>query len=103
MKRLALAVTLLVAVTPSSWAQTYVLSQILTFATNFCPTGTRPADGTMLPISQNQALFALLGTTYGGNGTSTFALPDLKALETKHAGEKLTQCIAIAGIFPSRN
>ncbi|MBV9782417.1 MAG: tail fiber protein [Acidisphaera sp.] len=103
MKRLALAAALLVAATAPSWAQTYVLSQILTFATNFCPTGTRPADGTVLPISQNTALFALLGTTYGGNGTTTFALPDLKAAETKHNGQTLMQCIAIAGIFPSRN
>jgi microcystin-dependent protein len=45
---------------------------------NFCPRGWAPAAGQLLPINQNQALFALLGTTYGGDGRTTFALPDLR-------------------------
>jgi microcystin-dependent protein len=48
------------------------------FAGNFAPRGWATCDGQILPISQNTALFSLLGTTYGGNGQSTFALPDLQ-------------------------
>jgi microcystin-dependent protein len=54
------------------------LGQIANFAGNFVPDGWMPADGQLLSISQNQALFAILGTTYGGNGITTFALPDLR-------------------------
>jgi microcystin-dependent protein len=53
------------------------LGSIRTFAGNFAPGGSAQAGGQLLPINQNQALFALLGTMYGGNGTTTFALPDL--------------------------
>jgi microcystin-dependent protein len=49
------------------------------FAGNFTPTGWLPCNGALLPINQNQALFSLIGTTYGGNGTTNFALPDLRA------------------------
>ena len=54
------------------------LGEIRMFAGNFAPTGWAFCQGQLLPIAQNQALFALLGTTYGGNGTTTFALPDLR-------------------------
>jgi microcystin-dependent protein len=54
------------------------VGQICTFAFTFCPAGFALAAGQLLPISQNTALFALLGTLYGGNGISTFALPDLQ-------------------------
>jgi microcystin-dependent protein len=54
------------------------LSQIALFSFNFPPKGWAFCNGQLLPINQNQALFALLGTTYGGNGTTTFALPDLR-------------------------
>jgi microcystin-dependent protein len=53
------------------------LGSIRTFAGNFAPGGSAQAGGQLLPINQNQALFALLGTMYGGNGTTNFALPDL--------------------------
>ena len=53
------------------------IGQIAEFASNFTPGGWLPADGRLLAINQNQALFAILGTTYGGNGTTTFALPNL--------------------------
>jgi Phage Tail Collar Domain len=55
------------------------IGQICTFAFDYCPKGFLPADGQLLPIQGNQPLFAILGTTYGGNGTSNFALPDLRA------------------------
>src|SRR4051794_13041281 len=54
------------------------IGEIRAFAFNFAPRGWAPCEGQLLPISQNQALFALLGTTYGGDGRSTFALPDLR-------------------------
>ena len=54
------------------------LGEIKPFSFNFAPKGWAMCNGTLLPIAQNQALFALLGTTYGGNGTTTFALPNLQ-------------------------
>jgi hypothetical protein len=60
--------------------------------------GATPADGRLLPISSNTALFALLGTRYGGNGILTFALPDLRAA----APNQMTYVICTQGVFPSR-
>jgi len=54
------------------------LGQIIQGGWNFAPRGYHICDGSLLSISQNTALFSLLGTTYGGNGTTTFALPDLR-------------------------
>jgi microcystin-dependent protein len=54
------------------------VSEITMFGFNFAPTGWALCQGQLLPISQNTALFSLLGTMYGGNGTSTFALPNLQ-------------------------
>lgn len=54
------------------------IAEIRIFAGNFAPAGWAMCDGQLLPLSQNTALFSLLGTTYGGNGKSNFALPDLR-------------------------
>ncbi|MFL6335783.1 MAG: phage tail protein [Pyrinomonadaceae bacterium] len=54
------------------------VAEIRMFGFNFAPTGWAFCDGQLLPLSQNTALFSLLGTTYGGDGKSTFALPDLQ-------------------------
>lgn len=54
------------------------LGEIRIFGCNFAPSGWATCDGQLMSIQQNAALFALLGTTYGGNGTTTFALPDLR-------------------------
>lgn len=54
------------------------LSEIVIFSFDFAPKGWARCSGQLLPISQNQALFALLGTTFGGDGRTTFALPDLR-------------------------
>jgi len=78
------------------------LGEIETFAFNFCPVGWAPLEGQLLPISQNTALFSLLGTTYGGDGHSTFGLPTAKPIFTA-TGAALLQCIATSGIFPARN
>jgi microcystin-dependent protein len=53
---------------------------------NFAPVGWAPCDGRLLPIAQYDALFALLGTTYGGDGQTTFALPDLRSRAPMHPG-----------------
>ena len=57
------------------------------FGFNFAPTGWQLCNGQILPISQYTALFALLGTTYGGNGTSTFQLPNLQSRVPVHQGQ----------------
>src|SRR6266511_1494644 len=54
------------------------VAEIRMFAGNFAPTGWALCNGQLLPLSQNTALFSLLGTTYGGDGKSTFALPNLQ-------------------------
>ena len=62
------------------------VGQIIPVAFNFAPVGWQLCDGSLLPISENQALFALLGTTYGGNGTTDFAVPDLRGRAPLDAG-----------------
>jgi microcystin-dependent protein len=62
------------------------LSEIRLFSFNFPPKGWAFCNGQQLPINQNQALFSLLGTTYGGNGQTTFALPDLRGRAAMHVG-----------------
>ncbi len=62
------------------------VGEIRMFAGNFAPRGWALCDGQLLPISSNTALFSLLGTTYGGDGRTTFALPDLRGRVPIHAG-----------------
>ena len=78
------------------------VGQIMLVPYNFCPTGWTQANGQIMQISQNTALFSLLGTFYGGNGVTTFALPALKTIYAVN-GQMLVQCIALQGVFPSRN
>ncbi len=63
------------------------VAEIRIFACNFAPTGWAQCNGQLLPISQNTALFALLGTYYGGNGKSNFALPNLNGMVPTHQGQ----------------
>src|SRR5690348_9255473 len=63
------------------------LGDIYIFAGDFAPRGWAFCDGQLLPINQNQALFSILGTTYGGNGQTTFALPDLRGRAPVHFGQ----------------
>jgi microcystin-dependent protein len=63
------------------------LAEIRIFPFNFPPTGWAFCDGQLMPLSQNTALFALLGTTYGGDGKSTFALPDLQGSAPMQPGQ----------------
>jgi microcystin-dependent protein len=62
------------------------LSEIKIVSFNFAPKGWALCNGQLLPINQNQALFSLLGTTYGGNGQTNFALPDLRGRIPLHEG-----------------
>lgn len=63
------------------------IAEIRIFPFNFAPLGWAFCDGQLLPISQNTALFSLLGTTYGGDGKTTFALPDLQGRAPMHPGQ----------------
>jgi microcystin-dependent protein len=78
------------------------LGDVATFAFNFCPLGWAEANGQLLPIAQNDALFNLLGTQYGGNGVTTFALPNAKTAVTLTTGATLIQCVSLQGVFPSQ-
>ena len=102
------------------------IGEISMFGGNFAPRGWALCDGQLLPISQNTALFSLLGTTYGGDGRTTFGLPDLR-VETVSNGHQgagqigidntgkgvttdnmmphlaINFIIALQGIYPSRS
>lgn len=67
-------------------AQPYV-GEVRMFAGNFAPAGWLRCSGQLLPISENETLFQLIGTTYGGDGQSTFALPDLRGRVPIHRGQ----------------
>jgi microcystin-dependent protein len=75
------------------------IGQVQLFAFNFAPNGWSTCEGQLLPINQNTALFSLLGTTFGGDGQQTFALPDLRG---KAPGDGLAYYIALQGIYPPR-
>jgi microcystin-dependent protein len=70
-------------------AQPYV-GEIRIFAGNFAPAGWMFCEGQLLPISENETLFNLIGTTYGGDGQSTFGLPDLRGRIPLHQGNGFT-------------
>lgn len=81
-------------------AQEKYLAEVFLTGATFCPRGTIELDETtrLLAINRNQALFALLGTRFGGDGRTTFALPQLKA-----PAPNMRYCLVMQGIFPSRN
>ncbi len=66
------------------------LADIRIFGFNFAPRGWAQCDGQLLPINQNQSLYSLLGTTYGGDGQTTFGLPDLRGRVPIHRGNSNT-------------
>lgn len=104
MKRLIVVSLLSLGLTGAAHAQFYqpYLGQLMIFAGNFCPVGWVETNGQLLPIVGNEALFSVLGTQYGGDGIRTFALPKTQPLFTETRAV-LTECIAIAGVFPSRD
>ncbi len=76
----------LTGVFPSQNGNTPFLTEIALYAFNFPPTGWALCNGQLLPISQDQAMFALIGTFYGGDGVTTFALPNLQSRTPVHMG-----------------
>src|SRR6202048_4991170 len=66
------------------------MSEIKIVSFNFAPKGGALCNGQLLPINQNQALFSILGTTYGGNGQTNFALPNLQGRTAVHVGQGIT-------------
>jgi microcystin-dependent protein len=76
------------------------IGQIQLLPYNFAPNGWAFCEGQLLPIAQYTALFSLIGTYFGGNGTTNFALPNLKG---KEPDPNMHYCIALQGIFPSRS
>ena len=67
------------------------LGELKLMSFNFAPKAWAQCNGQLLPINQNQALFSLLGTTYGGNGQTNFALPDMRGRVPLHRGSSFTQ------------
>lgn len=75
------------------------IGTVCTTAASYCPEQYLPADGQLLQIKQNEALFSVIGTRYGGDGRTTFALPDLRNTQGQPS---LTTCIAVRGLYPQR-
>lgn len=82
-----LAVLALAALPAVCRAQSQYVGEIRVFGFDFCPDGWAEADGALLPIAQNTALYSLLGATYGGDGVTTFALPDLRGRMMMGSGQ----------------
>ena len=130
MTKLILLFTLFCIFSLKSFSQDAMMGEIKLFAGNFAPRGWAFCEGQLIPISQNSALFSILGTQYGGDGRTTFALPDLRdavpisASNTRKQGSvvnganfkidntqssttvktvSLRYIIALYGVYPSRN
>ena len=103
MKRTLVIAMLALLPAPGLAAVEPFLGEIAWYPYNFCPVGWLPTDGRLLQIGQNTSLFSLLGTNFGGDGATTFALPMLKQVEGE-AGGLVTPCIAAddAFVFPPR-
>jgi microcystin-dependent protein len=78
------------------------LGEIRMFGGDFAPRGWAHCHGQLLPISDHAPLYSLIGTTYGGDGVDTFALPDLREDEAPTTHVPITFMIALAGVYPSR-
>jgi microcystin-dependent protein len=100
------ALALLGGVQPAAAVLQPYIGERMIFAGDFCPVGWMSMQGQLLPISENEVLYALIGTTYGGDGQSTFALPNAKPIFTANGGPNgqnnaaVKQCIATEGYFP---
>jgi len=99
---LALALSPMFGATAQAGTDAYQ-GEVFVTAANFCPRNTMEAAGQVLPINQNQSLFSLLGTTYGGDGRTSFGLPDLRQAAPSNArGGSTKYCIVVNGTYPSR-
>jgi len=103
MKKILMAAALLTASVIGATAQTTpFLGQNIIVAFDYCPNGYVRTSGQILPINPYVALFTVLGTTYGGNGTSNFALPSTQPIFTKNR-RVFTECVALTGVYPTQN
>lgn len=133
---ISLSIAASTTATPAKAQVDPLLGQIMFFGGNFCPRNWTAANGQLLPISQHTALFSLFGTMYGGDGRTTFALPDLRGRSiigtgtgyglnpvdsgqfkgwpagedgVSGSGEQISPslgiktCVALHGVYPSRN
>ena len=82
---ITLAATVCISSNALAGTDLYIGEVMITAAT-YCPRGTTELNGQLLPIAQNSSLFSLIGTTYGGDGRTTFKLPDLRSRSPMHAG-----------------
>lgn len=78
----------------------YFLGQISLFPYNFVPSGWMACQGQILNVAQYSALFSLLGAQFGGNGSTTFGIPDLRNASPQTG---MQFCICITGIYPTRD
>jgi hypothetical protein len=88
---------------PAQADPSFYLGQILFVSSPWCPTGTVPANGAILPIVQNQALFTILGNRFGGDGVNTFALPQLTKRLVSEGNQRtvpILACIVLVGVYP---
>ena len=81
-----------------------ILGEIRLFPYTYAPVGWLPCQGQVLNIADNEPLFNLLGTMYGGNGTATYALPDLRAKNpvAVQGAEVVGFCVCVSGVYPPR-
>jgi microcystin-dependent protein len=98
----AACLCLVLGLASRSYAADPYVGEIIVSGNNFCPAGWLPLNGQLLPISENEFLFQLIGTTYGGDGEQNFALPTAKPVISA-TGAALTQCISLFGVFPTAN
>ena len=80
----------------------HFIGQVCMFPYGWAPRGWAACDGALLSISENQALFSLLGTTYGGDGRTNFGLPDMRGKKIRN-GLRIGYYICLQGIYPSRH
>jgi microcystin-dependent protein len=87
--RVAFAAAVILGSSPGAFAcaENPYIGQLCTVAQDWCPAGTLPADGRFLPIKGNELLYSVLGTNYGGDGSTNFALPDLRGRVVAHQGQ----------------
>ena len=107
MKKIAAAAILFIALgagglTTGALAQEPFIGEIRDFGMNFCPRGWAKTDGQLLEISENTALYSLLGIKFGGDARMTFGLPSMRPPFDAN-NVPLSRCIALVGVYPSRN
>ncbi len=95
---LALPLALAGITAPADAGEGDFIGEVMTFAGTFCPRGYLEANGQLLNLPENPALFSLYGTNFGGDGRNTFGVPDMMST----APQGIMYCISFIGIFPSR-